>query len=315
MILLKQEHVKLIKRKVIGMHILDGLLYKVIMYLLLMILGFVFVYPLLYMLSTSLMSNIDLVDNTINWIPSKLDFTNYRLVIRALNIPKSYFTSILIVGVSTLSVAIASAFIGYGLARFSFKGKKLVFAVMIFTFIMPKVLFFIPTYQVYTTLRIKGTILAIILPALTGQGLQGPFFILIFYQFFKMIPKALEEAAIIDGAGPVKIFYKIGIPMAIPAFIITFVYGFALYWNETFILGAYLDGKIRTVSMLLSNLQNSYWQIIGNVGDPSRSPNLNFTEAKLFAGTILSILPLMIMYIIVQRWFIESIDKSGITGE
>jgi len=305
-----------LKKKLFGMHLLDGLVYKIIMYFLLTVLGFVFIYPIIYMFSTSLMSNIDLVDNTINWIPSKINLTNYKLTIRALNIPKSYLTSFFIVTVSTICVAFASALIGFGLARYHFKGKKLVFAIMIFSFIMPKTLFFIPTYQIYTFLRIKGTLAAILVPALTGQGLQGPFFILIFYQFFLMIPKPLIEAAIIDGAKPFTIFYKIAIPMAIPAFIITFVYGFALYWNETFLLGAYLDGKYKTVTMLLSNLQDHYGSIIGDSGlDPSRSSNLSFTEAKSFAGTLLAIVPLMIMYIFVQRWFVESIDKSGITGE
>ncbi len=305
-----------IKKKLFGVNLSDGIVYQLVMYLLLIFLGFVFIYPILYMFSTSMMSNVDLVDNTINWIPSELDFTNYKLTIKALNIPKSYLTSFFLVTISTLCVALASAVIGFGLARYEFTGKKLVFAIMIFSFIMPKTLFFIPTYQIYTTLRIKGNILAILLPAMTGQGLQGPFFILIFYQFFKMIPKPLEEAAIIDGAKPFTIFYKIAIPMVLPAFIITFVYGFALYWNETFLIGAYLENKFKTVTMMLNNLSAHYEDFISVPGmDKYKNPNLWFTEAKSFAGTLLSIIPLVLMYVVVQRWFIESIDKSGITGE
>ncbi len=305
-----------VKRRLLGKHSSDGLVYKVIMYFLLIVLGFVFVYPLIYMFSISLMSNIDLVDNTIRWIPSKLDFINYRLTMVALDIPKSYFVSIFIAGISTLCVMFSSAFIGYGLARHRIPFKKTIFAIMIFSFIMPKTLFFIPTYQIFTMLRIKGTLSAILVPALTGQGLNGAFFILIFFQFFRMIPKQLEESAIIDGANKFQIFYKIAVPLAIPAFIITGVYGFSLYWSETFLLGIYLDGNYTTITMLLNNLQDNYGTMIWSSGlDSARQSNLSFTESKLFAGTLLSIIPLMIMYIFVQKWFVESIDKSGITGE
>lgn len=299
-----------------GSRMEKSLIQKGLIYFLLIIIGFTFIYPLLYMFSISMMSNVDLVDNTIHWIPSAFNISNYQLVIKAMKIPSSYFTTIFVASSSTIAVAITSAFIGYGLARFRFKLKIVVFALMLFTFIMPKTLFFIPTYQIYTSLHIKGTLWAILIPALTGQGLQGAFFILIFYQFFKMIPKQMEEAAKIDGANAFQTFYKIAIPMVLPAFIITFVYCFSLYWNETFLLGAYLDGKYLTINMYLNNLQNSYWALISNSGiDVSRDPNASFTEAKLFAGTLLTILPMMVVYIIAQKWFLQSIDKTGIAGE
>uniref|UniRef100_UPI00272ADBBE ABC transporter permease subunit n=1 Tax=Vallitalea guaymasensis TaxID=1185412 RepID=UPI00272ADBBE len=157
----------------------------------------------------------------------------------------------------------------------------------------------------------------ILVPALTGQGEQAALFILIFYQFFKMIPKSLEEAAFIDGAGPFRTFIKIAVPMAGPALIIVCVYSFALYWNETFLTSFYLEGKIKTLPMLLGNLKDTFGQAVtqSGGGDFSRNPNLNFTEAKVFAGTILSIIPLATLYLFIQRWFVESIDKTGITGE
>jgi multiple sugar transport system permease protein len=288
----------------------------VAIYFLLIVLGFVFLYPIIYMISVSVMSNVDLVDNTIRWIPSSLDWTSYRYTIMALDIPSSYLTSILITGLSTIVLCFASALIGYGLARFRIPFKKVIFGILIFSFIMPKTLFFIPTYQIFTALQIKGTLLAILLPAFTGQGLQGSFFILIFYQFFKMIPKQLEESAVIDGANHWRIFWNIAIPLAVPAFIIAGVYSFSLYWSETFLLGTYLDGNYTTITMLLNNLEDQYNSVLTSQGlDSSRLVNVGFTESKLFAGTLLSIIPLMVFYIIVQKWFVESIDKSGITGE
>lgn len=305
-----------LRRFVFGMKSNEGLLFKAAVYSILIVFGFVFLYPLIYMFSISMMSNLDLVDNTIRWIPSKLYTFNYTTTFKALNLPYSYFSTMLLAGISMFSLTISSALIGYGLARFEFKGKKLVLVLMLFTFIVPKTLFFIPRFQIYSALGLKGNIGALVVPALTGQGEQAALFILIFYQFFKMIPKSLEESACIDGAGPFKTFFRIAMPMAGPALIIVCVYSFALYWNETFLTSFYLGGKIKTVPMLLGNLKDMFGKVIAqSAGDASRNPNLNFTEAKIFAGTLLSILPLATLYLIVQRWFVESIDKTGITGE
>lgn len=299
------------------MQISDGLVYKATTYTILSVFGFVFLYPLLYMLSVSLMSNLDLVDNTIEWLPSSLYTFNYEMTWKALKLPNSFVTTALLAGTSTLSIIVSSALVGYGLARFDFRGKNIVFMLLLFTYIVPKTLFFIPRFEIFMALNLKGNIGALVVPALTGQGEQAALFILIFFQFFRMIPKALEEAAFLDGAGAIRTFWKIALPMVGPAFIIVGVYGFSIYWNETFLTSFYLEGKIQTVPMLLGDLQNTFGKVVNESGggDFSKNPNLNFTEAKVFAGTLLSIIPLALMYLYVQRWFVESIDKSGITGE
>ncbi|WP_274365954.1 carbohydrate ABC transporter permease [Paenibacillus thermotolerans] len=306
-----------VKKLLFGMQISDGIVYKAATYATLIVFGFVFLFPLLYMLSASLMSNMDLVDNTFEWIPSSLYTFNYEATWRALRLPNAFFTTAMVAGASTVSVILSSSLIGYGLARFQFIGKSAVFALLLFTYIVPKTLFFIPRFQIYMELGLKGNLGALVVPALTGQGEQAALFILIFYQFFKMIPKALEEAAFIDGAGALRTFWNIAIPMVGPAFIIVGVYGFSIYWNETFLTNFYLDGKIKTVPMLLAGLENNFGAAVNDIGggDFSKNPNLNYTEAKAFAGTLISIVPLALMYLVVQRWFVESIDKTGITGE
>nr|WP_144923648.1 carbohydrate ABC transporter permease [Paenibacillus bovis] len=313
----KKTNISSMKKLLFGMKINDGLVYKLSTYTILLVFGFVFLFPLLYMFSVSLMSNLDLVDSTVEWLPSAWYTFNYEMTWRALKLPNAYVTTALVAGVSTLSIIVSSALIGYGLARFNFWGKKLVFLVLLFTYVVPKTLFFLPRFEIFLELNIKGTIGALVMPALTGQGEQAALFILIFYQFFMMIPKALEEAAFLDGAGAFKTFWKIALPMVRPAFIIVGVYAFALYWNETFLTSFYLEGKIQTVPILLGDLQNTFSQTVQASGQGAMdgNPNLNFTEGKAFAGTLLSILPLALMYLIVQRWFVESIDKSGITGE
>lgn len=306
-----------IKKYVLGTNMSEGYLYKIVTYTLLTVLSFVFVFPLLYMFSVSLMSNLDLVDSSVEWIPTSLFTLNYKMTWKALNLPNAYVTTILLAGSSTLAIIASSALIGYGLARFDFLGKRLVFILMIFTYIVPKTLFFIPRFEVFLALKAHGTIWTLILPAITGQGEQAALFILIFYQFFKMIPTSLEEAAYLDGAGAFRSFFSIALPMVRPAFIIVGVYAFALYWNETFLTSFYLEGKIQTVPMLLGDLQNMFEQVAqgSGMGSMDGNPNLNFTEGKAFAGTLLSIAPLALFYLIVQRWFVESINQTGLTGE
>lgn len=307
------------KKFFLGSTLNDGLFGRLAVYTVLAIFGFVFLFPLIHMLSISLMSNLDLADSTIKWIPSKLYLTNYKLSWRALKLPIAYFTTIFVAGFSTLALVMSSSIIAYGLARFKFPLKKLIFALILFTYLAPKVLFFIPRYQIFTRLGLNGNLGSLILPAFLGQGEQAALFILIFYQFFKLLPKALEEAAFLDGAGPFKTFFKIALPMVKPAFVISGIYAFALYWNETLITSFYLEGKIKTVPMLLNSLEGSFNKVIqsgaGEFGNPSVNPNLSYTEAIVFSGTLLSIVPLVIFYIFVQKWFVESIDKSGITGE
>jgi multiple sugar transport system permease protein len=228
--------------------------------------------------------------------------------------PKSYVDSLYVSGTTTFLTVISSAVVGYGLARFEFKGKKLILLMMLIVYILPKTLLFIPLSILYGSLGIKGTMFALWGPAILGQGMQSTFFILIFFQFFRLIPKQIEESARIDGANPFYIFIKIAVPMALPAFVIALTYGFAVNWNELFFTNVYLEGNIKTIPMLLQQL-SSVWGSAADYASGGDFVNVDFTESKAFAGTILSIIPIVIMYGFIQKYFIESIDRSGITGE
>jgi multiple sugar transport system permease protein len=358
-----------------------GLLYKIGLYFLVISFAFVFIYPIFYMFMISLMSNTDLVDSTVLWIPTRPYWDNYRFALRGLGLnqmfiehvvsvfiqnktedinmsiettklivilligpltvllgriytqntkklivisailfvflmimPKSYVDSLYVSGTTTFLTVISSAVVGYGLARFEFKGKKLILLMMLIVYILPKTLLFIPLSILYGSLGIKGTMFALWGPAILGQGMQSTFFILIFFQFFRLIPKQIEESARIDGANPFYIFIKIAVPMALPAFVIALTYGFAVNWNELFFTNVYLEGNIKTIPMLLQQL-SSVWGSAADYASGGDFVNVDFTESKAFAGTILSIIPIVIMYGFIQKYFIESIDRSGITGE
>jgi multiple sugar transport system permease protein len=172
----------------------------------------------------------------------------------------------------------------------------------------------IPTYIFYKKIGMLGNIFAFILPALFGQGIKSAIFIMIFYQFFNMVPRVLDEAAEIDGASPLRIFYKITLPLALPAIIVVFLFSFVWYWNETYLTGLYMK-DIKTLPMQLINYADSFRLIypVTDVNSEGYVDTLN--EAIYMAGTLLSILPLLVIYFGLQKWFVEGVDRSGITGE
>lgn len=309
--MMKNRNVKAkIKKIILGRHFTDGVLFKIAIYVLLIAIGFVYVYPMLYMISNSLKSQSDIVNPMINWIPSSFYLGNYQSAFKVLNYFKTLYKSLLVTLVPALIQTIITAVIGYGFATFNFKYKRVLFFLVLLTFIIPPQVYMIPRYVMFFNLNLYKSPFAIILPALFGQGLNSAIFILIFYQFFRMIPTALNEAAEIDGAGPYYIFFKIAIPLSLPAFITSFLFGFVWYWNETYISGLFLDSSDANLQLKLANFVSEYQAASGG-GETLVMMN----EGVRLAATLLIILPMILVYFLMQRWFVEGVERTGITGE
>jgi len=310
----KNATVKKVRKKLVGRKGTDGLVFRVFIYLLIASVGFTFLYPFIYLTLTSFQSPEDVIDATVGLIPSTLYFENYVKAFKTIGFFSSLRSSITISLFPALAQVFSTALIGYGLARFDFKFKKVVVALILFTFIIPAPVLMIPTYLMYRDLGILGNVGAFIYPALFGQGLKSTIFIMIFYQFFNTIPKVLDEAARVDGAGPIRVFLKVSLPLAVPAIVVVFLFSFVWYWNETYLTGLYIDGA-RTLPLQLSRFAASFREQFGNV-DPNAEDFVDrINEAIYMAGTLISIAPLLLMYFGLQKWFVESVDRSGITGE
>ena len=292
-----------------------GILEKIFLYLILIAISFVFLYPLLQMLVTSFMGLEDLVDPSKIWIPSKIVFSNYTKAAQALSLWKSLKDSLLVSLIPSLCVVVSASLIGYGFARHAFPLKKFWFATVIVVFLLPTVLTSIPTYVTYNKLHMLNSLKAFTVPAIVGFGLRESIFILIFYLFFKEIPNELFESAQMDGASSLRIFFKISIPLTVSAFLMTFLYSFVWYWNETSLGVRYLQGNYNTLPMAVQNFKKLYETLFpsGSVGLEGASETFNL--GVQFAGTILSILPLLVVYFFTQKWFVESVDRSGIAGQ
>ena len=289
-----------------------GLIFTVLLYVLLIAIGFVYLYPLLFMFISSMKSPADLLNPMVQWVPSELYFGNYIKAFNVLDYPNTLMASALVSVIPSIIQAVVCSLVGYGLARYRFRGKNLLFFLILATFIIPAQNTVIPQMLAYKSLGLLGNIFSMILPALFGQGFKSAIFILIFYQTFLSLPKALEEAARLDGASDFMLYFQIALPAALPAFVISIIFSVVWYWNETYLTSIFLEGGIKTLPMQLSQFVQAYQNLY-----PAGTVNIfdRLNEAVKLSGTFLNILPLLLMYFVLQRWFVELVERTGITGE
>lgn len=289
-----------------------GFLQSFISYTLLILFGFVYVYPMLYMLGYSLMSPSDVTNPMVNYLPTQLYFNNYSEASQVLKFGNTLLQTVYISVLPAMFQTVSCCLAAYGLARFDFHGKKVVFALIILTFIIPTQLTMMPQVLIYSNLKIIDSVLTFILPAALGQGIKSAVFILIFYQFFKGIPESVVEAAKIDGANSFQIFIKLGLAAAKPAILLSLLLSVVWYYNETVLTSIYIGGSVTTLPIELEKFESTYKALFG---DTSTATGKSANEAIYMAGTLLSILPLIVFYFFTQKHFTEGIDKAGITGE
>jgi len=292
----------------------NGILSKTLLYIILIGISFIYLYPIIRMLSMSLMSLEDLNDSQRNWIPSKLYFSNFNVSMQLLNYWTSLKDSLIVSVIPSLVSVATSSLVGYGLAVYDFKGRKIILALLLITFIVPTVLTSLPTFIIYRSIGILDSLNAYIVPALFGFGIRQSLFILIFFSFFRVLPKELFESAEIDGASQFRIFLQIAIPLTLTAFLICFLYSFVWYYNETTLVTLYFPNKYAPLSKTISGLETKI-RDLGSKGNATGEAQMLYNKGTLFSGILLSIAPLILVYAICQRWFIEGIDKSGIAGQ
>ena len=282
----------------------------VCIYALLLIFGFVFIYPIVFVLLKSFMPPEDVFNPVVNMVPSRLTWQNYQLVLSRIRFFSSLGFSAYLAGVSSALSALTCGLMGYALSRYRFKLKGLFVALILLAFIIPPQVLMIPTYLNYSNWGILGSPLALFIPALLGQGFQSSIFILIFYSYFNTIPSSLDEASAIDGCSPLQTFRRIILPLSLPIVTLVFIFSVVWYWNETFLTGLYMGEAARTYLNQIHMLLGMWAR---EAVDNPMAAYINITA--MMAGAALMILPLFVFYLVLQRQFVESVDKSGITGE
>ncbi|MBR6029932.1 MAG: carbohydrate ABC transporter permease [Clostridia bacterium] len=310
-----------LRRVMLGSAEKRGLLGSSVVYLLLIVISFIFLYPVLYMISRSLMSRNDLLDSSAMWIPSSITLHNYESAILTMDYWMSLLKNLYLAAVPTLAQVFVCSMVGYGFARYNFPFKKAWMGILILAFLLPSQTTALPNYLVFQNLRmIDGTIKPFLITAVLGQGFKSTLCILIFYNFHRQVPQSLIEAAEIDGAGHLKAYFRIAIPLAGAAIVVVTLFSFVWYWNETYLVRNYLGyGATRatgltTLMLELNAFEDSYANAYTTWASSVTSSD-RINDAIRMAGTVLAIAPLMILYFVLQKQFVESVDKAGITGE
>lgn len=302
-----------LKRFFFGSYEKSGFIVKLCLYTVLIAISYTYLYPLLYMLVTSIKSIGDLVDDSIKWIPSSISFINYKEALEVMDFGNSILDTIKLSVIPSLCQVLICCLTGYAFARYKFKGKLLCWAFLILTFVIPQQATLVPTYLIFREIDVIGTVWAYVLPAILGQGFKSTIIILVFYQFFVQISPSQIEAASLDGCGHFKTFYYIALPVAGAAFIIGFLFSLVWYWNETYLTSLFISNSnignshsMTTLLVELSKFEASYKLLNEGQGDNT------LNEAIRMAGTVVCVTPLLAVYFMLQKYFVQSVDMVGL---
>jgi len=298
--------------KYLSMHTLVRFIVRICFYLLLFGLSFIFIYPFLDMIVTSLKSTSDLMNITVKWIPNSLMFSNYVVAIEQLQYLKYFKNSVFVTTVCIIGHVLSCSFVAYGFSRYKFPFRDSLFSFVIFTLIVPVQVIIFPLYIFYSKLGWVNSYLPIIVPTFFGYGLKGGLFIFLFRQFFAGLPYELEEAARVDGCRPLRTFFTIILPVSKSAILVSIVLSMVWHWNDYFEPNIYIAEK--NMHLLPSRLPALYNMLnTDDILNPEMDLIIN--EAIVLAATFLVVLPILIVYSLVQNKFMEGIERSGLTGQ
>lgn len=263
----------------------------------LVVMAAAWLFPLIWVLSSSLKPESEVIADPLTWIPRTFTLENYTQVLaNTENSPilRWFANSLFIASIHTFLMVLFNAMSAYAFARMRFPGREVLFWLLMLTMMVPPVLNYIPLYAIVDRLGWIDTPWAMIFP-----GLGSVFGIFLLRQFFIGIPVELEEAARIDGANSWQIFFRIILPLSKPALVTLALFTFMANWNDfLWPLIVTNDMETRTLPVGLSLLQGYY--------------NIQF--GKLTASTIISAVPVVILFLFSQRFFIKGITLSGIKG-
>lgn len=262
------------------------------MYLLLGAVALGFVLPMVIVLSTSFKAGAEVFTDTA-LLPSDPGLENYEALLGGTSAFYRWFLNSAIVSVTgTVLTIVLASMSAYAFARMDFRGKDLLFTILITTLLLPSVMFLVPQFKLVGQLGLYDTLPALVLP-----GLAGVFGVFFMRQFFLGIPIELEEAAVVDGASRLRTFRSVVLPLAGPALATLSVITFLAFWND-YLWPAIVCQDNCTLPPGLRLLQRQFTADYG----------------LMMAGAVVAAVPVLVVYVFAQRWVIESVTSSGIKG-
>jgi multiple sugar transport system permease protein len=268
---------------------------RLLLHVLIWLGGVLMVLPFLWMLSTSLKSQGEAMVYPPEWIPNLLLWSNYVEVVRSFPFATYAVNSSKIAIIGTLGQLFSTTLAAYAFARMNFPGRNLLFGALLATLMIPGQVTMIPTFILFNAFGWVNTHYPLMLPAWFG-GAFGTFLI---RQFFHTVPKDYSEAATIDGAGHTQILTRIYVPLAKPVLATLALFTFMNHWNEFLLPVIYLtDPEKLTLTVGLSTFRQQYTTLYH----------------YLMAGTLLSIIPIFVLFVLLQKYFVQGIVMSGVKG-
>lgn len=281
--------------------------------------GFIIMYPLIYMISCTFRERGDMNDPTVVWLPRHLTLSVLKETVRAMDFGRTLRNTVVLNLVCSVLQVFSCALTGYGFARFDFKGKKILFCIVIMMILVPAQIISLPLFFRFRFFGIRGVatvnlidnMLSMYLPALTANGIRSGLMILIFRQFFRALPRELEDAACIDGCGPFMTFVRVMLPNAASSVLTVFLFSIVWYWNDYYISTMFFHNT-KTIATMLYNLDNELKMRL--FGDASIQVGERERIVWNQAGCLVSIAPILLIYIFLQKRFTEGIERSGLVG-
>lgn len=279
--------------------------------------GFIIMYPLIYMISCTFRERGDMNDPTVVWLPRHLTLSVLKETVQAMDFGRTLRNTVVLNLVCSVLQVFSCALTGYGFARFDFKGKKILFCIVIMMILVPAQIISLPLFFRFRFFGIRGVatvnlidnMLSMYLPALTANGIRSGLMILIFRQFFRALPRELEDAACIDGCGPFMTFVRVMLPNAASSVLTVFLFSIVWYWNDYYISTMFFHNT-KTIATMLYNLDNELKMRL--FGDASIQVGERERIVWNQAGCLVSIAPILLIYIFLQKRFTEGIERSGL---
>lgn len=276
--------------------------------------SYIILMPLITVVTNSFFTESDAHNPMVSLIPLEGTLDNFKLSFSRMNYIKTLgHTFVYVIGLTLLQLLICSM-AGYGFARFKFPGKSILFACVILTIVIPTHTIMLPLYMTFrnfgiggATANLLGSRAPMFIMTALGVGLRSGLYIYIFNQFFRGLPKEIEEAAFVDGAGPFYTWLRIMLPNAMPSVLTCTVFSIVWQYNDTFFARLFSVNSKYLISMKLSSLKASL-EYVDKIHDTA------VLQIYVYSGVVLALIPVLIIYILLQKRFIEGVERSGIVG-
>ena len=298
----------------LGAKTLSGLS-RVFLYVFLSGISYIFLFPFLYMLVTSFKDAVDLFDFSVTWLPRRLEWRNYAIAYELMEYPRYFLNSLLLTGVCTAGQLFSCSFVAYGFARYRFAGRQFWFLVLLLSIVIPPQTIIVPSYIIFSNLGWLKSYLPMMVPSFLGLGLKGGLFIYIYRQFYMGLPRDLENAAKIDGCSYLGTYWRIVLPVSRSSMLVVGILSMVWHWND------YYEPSIYAPARELALLPRKTYQMIEYVSDPPLDQLAQFitsgegnplNTAVLMAGMMMCLLPILLLFLLLQRGFMEGIERTGL---